>query len=290
MTMTAALPRLLIEPIIRAALLEDLGRAGDVTSNAVIAESAEMTAELRAREVGVAAGLDCAALTFELIDPRLKIDHRVVDGAGIAPGDVLMRIVGSARSILAAERVALNFAGRLSGVASLTKAMVDAVAHTSARIADTRKTTPGLRSLEKQAVRLGGGSNHRFGLDDAILIKDNHIAVAGGVREALRGAKAAAGHLLAIEIEVDRLEQLDEALAEGGAHAILLDNMSPELLTEAVRRRDRAGGARAALEASGGVRLETVAAIAESGVDYISAGALTHSARVLDLGLDVGTA
>ena len=285
----APLPALLLEPVVHAALLEDLGRAGDVTSHAVLSADAQMTAELRAREPGVAAGLDCAVLAFELMDPSLEIEQQAPDGARVAPGEVLARIAGSARAILSAERVALNFAGRLSGVATLTRAMVDAVAHTKARIADTRKTTPGLRMLEKRAVRLGGGSNHRFGLDDAILIKDNHIAAAGGVRPALSRAKAAAGHMMAIEIEVDRLDQFDDVLAEGGAHAVLLDNMPPETLAEAVRRRDASAqqsGWRPALEASGGVTLQSVAAIAESGVDYISSGALTHSARTLDLGLD----
>lgn len=282
----APLPRLLLEPLIRAALLEDLGRAGDVTSAAVVPENAPLLTAITAREAGVAAGLDCAALAFDLVDPTLEIRWFKKDGDSVAPGDALMEIAGSARSILTAERVALNFAGRLCGVATLTRAMADAVAHTRARIADTRKTTPGLRMVEKRAVRLGGGVNHRFGLDDAILIKDNHIAAAGGVRAALSSAKAAAGHLLAIEIEVDSLDQLDEALAEGGAHAILLDNMAPETLRAAVARRD-AAAQKPVLEASGGVTLASVGLIAESGVDFISSGALTHSARTLDLGLDV---
>ncbi len=288
--MPTPLPRLIVEPIVRAALLEDLGRAGDVTTEAVIAPQTRFEAALRAREAGVLAGLDCALIAFDLVDGDLSVEALKADGAAIEPGETALRISGDARAILTAERVALNFVGRLSGVASLTRRMADAIAHTPARIADTRKTTPGLRALEKRAVRLGGGVNHRFGLDDAILIKDNHVAAAGGVAAALRRAKEAAGHLLAIEIEVDRLDQLDEALAEGGAHAVLLDNMPPESLREAVARRDAASRERRpSLEASGGVTLETIAAIAESGVDFISSGALTHSARALDLGLDVQT-
>ncbi len=284
-----ALPRLLVEPAVRAALLEDLGRAGDVTTEAVIPAEARARARLNAREAGVAAGLDCAALAFALTDPALSIVWRARDGDRIRAGDTLAEIDGSARSILIAERTALNFAGRLSGIATAARAFADAIAHTPARIADTRKTTPGLRALEKRAVRLGGGANHRFGLDDAILIKDNHIAAAGGVWTALARAKAYAGHLLAIEIEVDRLDQLDAVLDEGGAQAVLLDNMALETLREAVARRDAArarDGRAPLLEASGGVRLETAAAVAETGVDYLAAGAVTHSARSLDLGLD----
>lgn len=276
------LPLVLIEPVVRRALEEDLGRAGDATTDAVVPTDAQADALMNAREAGVAAGLDCAALAFEMIDPELEIEWLVGDGARIAPGDGLMRIAGSARSVLQAERVALNFAGRLSGIATLTRAYADAIAHTGAKIADTRKTTPGLRALEKRAVRLGGGANHRFGLDDAILIKDNHIAAGGGVRAVLERAKAWAGHMMTIEIEVDTLEQLEEALSAGVAQNILLDNMAPETLREAVRIT----AGRAVLEASGGVTLDTVAAIAETGVDYISSGALTHSVRVLDLGLD----
>ena len=276
------LPRLIVEPTVRAALEEDLGRAGDVTTEATIEADARCRADMRAREDGVLAGMDCAMIAFQLVDPGLTIDLRLNDGARIARGDVAMTIEGSARSILIAERVALNFAGRLSGVATLTRRYADAIAHTKARIACTRKTTPGLRALEKRAVRLGGGANHRFGLDDAILIKDNHIAAAGGVTAALTRARAYAGHLLCIEIEVDTLTQMEEALATGVPNVIMLDNMGPELLREAVRLNR----GRVVLEASGGVNLATVAAIAETGVDVISSGALTHSARVLDLGLD----
>ena len=281
--MIPPLPRPLVEPVIRAALAEDLGRAGDVTTDAVIPESARARALLRARGAGVAAGLDAARIAFDLVDPALAIDVAARDGARFAPGETLMVVEGSARAILTAERVALNFAGRLSGVATLTRAFADAVAHTKAKVAATRKTTPLLRALEKHAVRLGGGVPHRYGLDDAILIKDNHIAAAGGVAEALARARAFAGHMLKIEIEVDRLDQLDAALAVGGADVILLDNMDPPTLAEAVRRV----AGRATTEASGGVSLESAAAIAETGVDLLSTGALTHSARAIDLGLDV---
>lgn len=278
----APLPRLMIEPAVRAALHEDLGRAGDVTSDAVIPAGQTATAEMRAREPGVAAGLDAARVAFALIDPDLVIEQPVTDGAAIAAGDVLMRVTGAARAILAAERVALNFAGRMSGIATRTRAVADAIAHTPARIVCTRKTTPGLRMFEKRAVRAGGGGNHRWGLDDALLIKDNHVAAAGGIAPVLRRARAAAGHMLCIEIEVDRLDQLAEVLEIGGADAVLLDNMTPDTLRRAV---EMVGGA-VILEASGGITLETAPRIAETGVDYLSAGWLTHSAPTLDLGLD----
>ncbi len=280
--MIPPLPRVLVEPVVRAALLEDLGRAGDVTTDATIPAETRARARLVAREAGVAAGLDVARLAFALVDPDLPVTARAQDGARVEPGQVLLEAEGHARSILTAERVALNFAGRLSGVATLTRRFADAIAHTCATVAATRKTTPLLRALEKHAVRAGGGAAHRYGLDDAILIKDNHIAACGGVATALARARAYAGHMLKVEIEVDRLDQLDEALAAGGADAILLDNMDPATLREAVRRI----AGRATAEASGGVTLATVAAIAETGVDLVSTGALTHSAPVLDLGLD----
>jgi nicotinate-nucleotide pyrophosphorylase (carboxylating) len=276
------LPRPLIEPTVRAALLEDLGRAGDVTTDAVIPPGTRAAARLAARQAGVAAGLDAARLAFEIVDPALSVEMKAADGDAVGAGDALMTVSGAARSILTAERVALNLAGRLSGVATLTRRFADAIAHTPARIAATRKTTPLLRALEKHAVRLGGGAPHRYGLDDAILIKDNHIAAAGGVATALARARAYAGHMLKIEIEVDRLDQLAEALEAGGADVILLDNMDPATL----RAADALIGGRATAEASGGVTLETVAAIAETGVDLVSTGALTHSAPALDLGLD----
>ncbi len=276
------LPRLMIEPAVRAALLEDLGRAGDVTSDAVIPEGTRARALLRARAEGVAAGLEPAALAFALVDPDLRIARPVAEGARIAPGETLLAVEGSARAILAAERVALNFAGRMSGIASVTRRVADSIAHTAATIVCTRKTTPGLRLFEKRAVRAGGGGNHRWGLDDAMLIKDNHIAAGGGVGPVLARARAAAGHLMAIEIEVDTLAQLAEALEAGGADAVLLDNMDPPTLREAVRM----AAGRVALEASGGITPDTAPAIAETGVGYLSAGWLTHSAPVLDLGLD----
>jgi nicotinate-nucleotide pyrophosphorylase (carboxylating) len=276
------LPPLLVEDAVRAALAEDFGRAGDITTRATIPASARARAVIAAREAGVVAGLDVAARAFRLVDPSVAFEPVSEDGARIAKGDVLARVEGPARAILSAERVALNFLGRLCGVATLTARYAERIAHTKAKVCDTRKTTPLLRAFEKYAVRCGGGANHRFGLDDAVLIKDNHIAVAGGVSAALRAAKDFAGHMVKIEIEVDTLAQLDEVLTEG-ADIVLLDNMPPALLREAVARI----GGRMIAEASGGVTLETIAAIAETGVDLISVGALTHSARTLDLGLDI---
>ena len=277
-----ALPSILIEEPVRLALAEDLGRAGDITTQATIPDDVSVTATLIARAPGVICGLDIARAAFRSIDPVIGFESWTRDGSRVEKGDVLARIDGNARAILIAERVALNYLGRLSGVASLTAQYVDHVAHTKTQICDTRKTTPLLRAFEKYAVRCGGGANHRFGLDDAILIKDNHIAVAGGVIPALRAAKRYAGHLVKIEIEVDTLDQLREVLAEG-ADVVLLDNMPIPTLQEAV------GLIKGAMicEASGGVSLETVAAIAETGVDLISVGALTHSAAVLDLALDI---
>ncbi|MEN9754037.1 MAG: hypothetical protein RLZ07_419 [Pseudomonadota bacterium] len=273
---------LLIEEIIDRTLTEDLGRAGDITTLATIPAAARARAVIAAREAGVIAGSDLAIAAFRRMDQTIRFDTHLPDGTPISSGDVALAIEGPARAILSAERTALNFMGRLSGIASLTARYVDAIKHTKARIVCTRKTTPGLRAFEKHAVRCGGGFNHRFGLDDAILIKDNHIAVAGGVIPALRAAKAFAGHLVKIEIEVDTLNQLDEVIKEG-ADVVLLDNMTPPQLREAVTRVK--GGM--LTEASGGVTLSSVAAIAESGVDMISVGALTHSAKVLDLGLDI---
>ena len=277
----APLHPLLVEPLVRAALLEDLGRAGDLTSDAIIPPDAVARAVLQAREPGVVAGLDFAGTAFRLADPRLQMRVLKGDGARLRPGDDIAEIVGPARGLLTGERVALNFLGHLSGVASATAAIADAIAHTKARVADTRKTTPGLRAAEKHAVRLGGGANHRFGLDDAVLIKDNHIAVAGSLTTAVERARAYVGHLVKIEVEVDTLDQLREALAVG-VEAVLLDNMGPDLLREAVA----SVAGRAVTEASGRITLQTAAAIAETGVDLISAGWLTHSARVLDIGLD----
>ena len=274
--------RLLIEPIVRAALVEDLGRAGDITTDAIVPADAPIGAVIAARQPGVLAGLDAGLLAFELLDPRLKIERLCAEGGHVERGQAVARISGKARPVLAAERTALNLICRLSGVATATRSLVDAIGIHKARIVCTRKTTPGLRILEKEAVRLGGGANHRFGLDDAMLIKDNHIALAGGVRPALERARAHAGHLVKIELEVDTLDQLAEAL-EVGVDAVLLDNMDPDTLRRAVAMVD----GRAVTEASGRITIESVPAIAAAGVDLISSGWITHSAPILDLGLDV---
>lgn len=276
------LPALIIEKLINQALAEDWGRSGDVTSQAVIPAHATAHAVIRARENGVLAGMDLAEAAFSANQSGLTMARLKADGDALSAGQDVATITGPARALLAAERVALNYLGHLSGIASKTTGLVQLVAHTQAQICDTRKTTPGLRAAEKFAVRAGGGVNHRFGLDDAILIKDNHIAVAGGISAALQAAQNSAGHMLAIEIEVDTLAQLEEALS-AGAKIILLDNMAPSQLAEAVKLT----AGRAILEASGRVSEETVVAIGESGVDYISVGAITHSALTLDLGLDI---
>ncbi|HTK34835.1 MAG TPA: carboxylating nicotinate-nucleotide diphosphorylase [Caulobacteraceae bacterium] len=279
MTLTS-LPSLLIEPVVRAALAEDLGRAGDVTA-ALIDPAARLSCAFAARRDGRVAGLECARLAFALMDPEVRFEIVLADGGDAPAGAVLARVEGNARAMLTAERTALNLLGRLSGVATLTRAYVRAVAGTRARITDTRKTTPGLRALEKYAVRCGGGINHRFGLDDAILIKDNHVAACGGVAEALTRARAVAGHLTPIEVEVDSLEQLEQALPFA-PQVVMLDNFSLDDLRRAVAMT----AGRLVLEASGGVSLETVGDIARTGIDVISVGALTHSAPVLDIGLD----
>lgn len=275
------LPDVLIEPLVRLALTEDLGRSGDITTDAVIPADVRMQAVLSAREPGIAAGYDAARLALRLIDPSATWTPLVEEGFAFGAATELVRVAGPARSILMAERVMLNFIGPLSGIATMTGKFVAEVRGEQARITCTRKTRPGFRALEKRAVRLGGGVNHRLGLDDAILIKDNHIAAAGGVIQALKRAQACVGHLRSIEIEVDNLEQLEEALLLN-PDAVLLDNMSLPVLREAVRMV----AGRATTEASGGVNLTTVKAIAATGVDYISAGALTHSAVNLDIGLD----
>jgi nicotinate-nucleotide pyrophosphorylase (carboxylating) len=279
------LPDLLIEPVVRAALAEDLGRAGDVTARACISEGSRLGAVFAARKPGVLAGVDCVRLAVAAMDPAARITTRHRDGDAFEAGAVLVEVEGDARAVLAAERTALNLLGRLCGIATLTRAYVDAVAGTSARIADTRKTTPGLRALEKHAVLCGGGINHRFGLDDAVLIKDNHVAVCGGVGEAIRRARANLAHLVKLEVEVDGLGQLDEALVEA-PDVIMLDNFTLPMLREAVERARVSPFGRPVLEASGGVSLQTVAEIAATGVDVISVGALTHSAPALDVGLD----
>ncbi|MCB0886941.1 MAG: carboxylating nicotinate-nucleotide diphosphorylase [Propionibacteriaceae bacterium] len=277
----STLPRPTIEPIVAAALREDLSHAGDLTTDAIVPADATATVRLVSREPGVVAGLPVAQLAWELLDPSVRLDVHLPDGSRVAPGDAIAAITGPARALLTGERVALNFLGHLSGVATGTATIAAAIAHTAAKVADTRKTIPGLRALQKYAVTCGGGSNHRFGLDDAVMIKDNHIAVAGGLRAAVEAARAHVGHLVKIEVEVDTLEMLAELL-EVGADVVLLDNMSPAELRRAV---ELVGG-RMVTEASGRITPETAAAIAESGVDLISVGWLTHSARVLDIGLD----
>jgi len=272
---------LLLEPIVRHALEEDLGRAGDITSELTVPAQTQAEARLVARKPGTISGLVAAQTAFRLVDASLKFETHSPDGSTVPAGTVLAVIAGPARSLLSGERVALNFAGHLSGIATATRALVDAVAGTKARIVCTRKTTPGLRLLEKYAVRCGGGFNHRFGLDDAALIKDNHLAAAGGIKPAIERVRAGLGHMAKIELEVDTLAQLEEALSLG-VDTILLDNMPPETLMKAVALAK----GRAVLEASGNVTLATVRAIADTGVDYISAGSITHSAPNLDLALD----
>ena len=279
--MTLQIPDLLVEPVIRLALTEDLGRAGDLTSLACVPPDARLRVSWTARQPGVLAGLACARLALHALAPDARFETLVEDGQRVGAGQALARADAPARAILSSERTGLNLMGRLSGIATLTRAYVEAVAGTGARITDTRKTTPGLRHLEKYAVRCGGGVHHRFGLDDAILIKDNHVAACGGVRPALERARAAAGHLVKIELEVDSLDQLREALPLA-PDVIMLDNFSLEDLRAAVAL----AAGRVILEASGGVRLETVRGIAETGVQVISVGALTHSAPGLDIGLD----
>lgn len=290
------LPALMVEEQVRQALLEDLGRAGDITTYATIAPEKTATAEMAAREDGVIAGLELARTAFRLVDPAIRFEALVSDGDRVSPGAVIARVSGPARGLLSAERVGLNFLMHLSGVATCTASFAAEIAHTRARVCCTRKTIPGLRGLEKYAVRLGGGSNHRFGLDDAVLIKDNHIAVAGGVASAVKAARAYCGHLVKIEIEVDGLGQMREALTVS-PDVILLDNMGRDLLREAVAINaahwslDESAYAsdprRTQLEASGNVNIKTIRAIAEAGVDYISTSKITMAAPTLDIGLDI---
>ncbi|MCG5482871.1 MAG: carboxylating nicotinate-nucleotide diphosphorylase [Sinorhizobium meliloti] len=290
------LPALMVEEQVKAALLEDLGRAGDITTLSTIGPERTAAANMSVREAGVIAGLELARTAFRLIDPSIRFEALAADGDRVAPGTTIARISGRARGLLSAERVALNFLMHLSGVATYTATFADEIAHTSAKVCCTRKTIPGLRALEKYAVRLGGGSNHRYGLDDAVLIKDNHIAVSGGVAGAVRAARAYCGHLVKVEVEVDGLAQLREALT-ASPDVVLLDNMGPELLREAVATNAAHWGLSAAsypgdlrrtrLEASGNVKIETIRAIAETGVDYISTSKITMAAPTLDIGLDV---
>jgi nicotinate-nucleotide pyrophosphorylase (carboxylating) len=274
---------LLVDDLVRTALHEDLGRAGDLTTEAIVPAGRRGEAKLVAREPGVISGTLVVERVFALLDARVDVRLAVEDGAQVDRGTLVATIAGPLRAILTGERTALNFISHLSGIATATARLVELVAGTRATIVDTRKTTPGLRALEKAAVRDGGGANHRFGLDDAILIKDNHVAIAGGIAAAIEAARARAGHLVKIEVEVDTPAQLDEALA-ARADIVLLDNFSPEQLRVAVART----AGRALLEASGRIDATTVRAVAESGVDLISSGALTHSAHILDLGLDIG--
>lgn len=275
-------PALLTEPIVRRALEEDLGRAGDLTTDAIVPIDRWAEARLVAREAGRVAGLRISCSAFCLLDPEVAIEYAVEDGADVEAGATLATVRGRAAAILSGERTALNLLGRMCGIATLTASLVAAVAGTGAAIAETRKTTPGLRLLEKYAVRCGGGSNHRFGLDDAVLVKDNHVVLAGGVAEAVRRVRAAVGHMVKIEVEVDDLDQLAEAL-DAGVDAVLLDNMDPALLRQAVA----VVAGRAVTEASGGITPESVGEVAAAGVDVVSLGWLTHSVRALDVALDV---
>ena len=284
--MPPTLPRLMVEDAVRAALLEDLGRAGDITTNATVAPDATAKAVLASRENGVVAGLPLAEAAFALIGGGLDFTSHLADGDRVAPGDVIAEVSGNARALLSAERVALNYLMMLSGIATHTARFADAIAHTDAKVCDTRKTVPGHRTFSKYAVRCGGGANHRYGLDDAILIKDNHIAVSGGVAEAVDAARAYVGHTVKIEIEVDRLDQLRAALP-ARPDIVLLDNMGPDTLREAVAINRADNGGAVKLEASGGVDLDTIAMIAETGVDYISTSKITMAAPTLDIGLDI---
>jgi len=277
----ANIPRVLFEDIVRQALIEDLGRGGDLTTDSIVDPGVQFKGRIVARQAGRMAGGAIAALAFELMDASVRIMQTQEDGTALEPGATLMTVEGPARAILSAERTALNFLGRLSGIATLTAGYIEAVAGRGAGIVCTRKTTPGLRTLEKYAVRCGGGANHRFGLDDAVLIKDNHLAVAGSIEEAVARVRKNIGHTVKVELEVDTLKQLEQALAVG-VDIVLLDNMKFETLKTAVEMVD----GRAITEASGGITLETAAEIAATGVDYLSVGALTHSAPCLDVGLD----
>ncbi|WP_319772936.1 carboxylating nicotinate-nucleotide diphosphorylase [Breoghania sp.] len=276
------LPRLMIDDAVKAALLEDWGRAGDITSQATIPADTQARAVIVSRKSGRLSGLGFVESACRQTDGSIRVERLASDGATLEPGTPVARIEGPARAVLACERVGLNYLGHLSGIATATAQFAERISHTRASIVCTRKTTPGLRAFEKYAVRCGGGANHRFGLDDAILIKDNHIALAGGVALAIERARAHVGHLVKIEVEVDTLEQLREAM-EAKPDVVLLDNMGPETLRTAVDIID----ARALSEASGGINLETVKTIAEAGVDLISIGWITHSAPTLDLGLDI---
>jgi nicotinate-nucleotide pyrophosphorylase (carboxylating) len=275
------LPAIMVEPLVRAALLEDLGRAGDITTDAIVPAAQQAKTALVARQPGVLAGIDLAATAFRLIDSAITVDVALPDGSRLSPGDVIATVRGPARGLLTGERTALNFLCHLSGIASATASVVDAIRGHRAQIVCTRKTMPGMRAVQKYAVRVGGGGNHRFGLDDAVLIKDNHVAIAGGIQPAVERARAGVGHMVKIELEVDTLAQLEEAMALG-VDAVLLDNMGPDMLREAVGMV----AGRAITEASGRITPTTAPAVAATGVDLISIGWLTHSVAVLDIGLD----
>lgn len=277
-----AVPDFLLTDLIKRALDEDLGGVGDLTSRAVIPDGTTYAANINARDAGVISGMQLARISFHTVDPSLKVNTVVPDGGTAKAGDVCMTIEGNAKSILMGERVALNLAGRLSGISTMTAKFVAETKGTKAKITCTRKTTPGLRLVEKEAVRHGGGSNHRFGLNDAIMIKDNHIAAAGSIKAVLVRARDFASHMRRIEIEVDNLDQLIEVLKVGVADVVLLDNMTNDQMREGVRMVDGA----MVVEASGGMQLERIASVAATGVDYISVGALTHTVTNLDLGLD----
>jgi nicotinate-nucleotide pyrophosphorylase (carboxylating) len=276
-----ALAKVLLKPLVKAALTEDLGRRGDVTSQATIPANMQAQLQIKARQAGVICGMDLARLSFALIDEQIEFIAQVHDGEVVEAGAVLATVHGNARNLLTAERTALNFMTHLSGIATDTKKIVDSVTEYPAQITCTRKTIPGLRIVQKYAVRCGGGRNHRLGLDDAILIKDNHIAIAGDIKTAIEQAQKFAGHLIPIEVEVDTLAQLEQAL-DAGVSLVLLDNMSPEILSQAVAMCK----GRAKTEASGGITPETVQAAAKTGVDFIAMGYLTHSSTALDIGLD----
>ena len=285
MTHLTQLPNLIIEPMITRALSEDFGNSGDVTARLLVPESATGTLVMRARESGVIAGMQAAKLTFEIVDKSVAFDVVHATGETVSAGDIIARISGPSRSLLSAERVALNFLGRMSGIATLTQRYVSKVDGTGVRIAATRKTTPGLRALEKQAVLAGGGFTHRESLSAAIMIKDNHIALAGGVDAALSAIRKTADHMTKVSVEVDTLEQLEKVLT-WAPDVVLLDNMDPETLKSAVKIVGKFDGSKPVLEASGGVNLQTVRDIAETGINVISIGALTHSAPNFDIGMD----
>ena len=275
------LPAVMTEPLVRAALLEDLGRAGDITTDAIVPPQAQAETALVARQAGVVAGLDIALQAFRLLDPAIRTEIARADGSRIARGDTIAVLTGPVRGMLSAERVALNFLCHLSGIASATASVVESIRGHRAHVVCTRKTLPGLRAVQKYAIRVGGGFNHRFGLDDGVLIKDNHVAAAGSIREAVARARAAIGHLVKLELEVDTLAQLEEAL-DLRVDAVLLDNMS----LEEMRRAVALVNGRALTEASGRITPETAPQVAATGVDLLSSGALTHSSRTLDIGLD----